>query len=290
MTVNNNIRFRTKFTNRIGRIANGALEPFGIKIVRISSLADRNDGVPINKPALSRASDNDVYPTPSPHFTRFSYQQINDRRMEHLSSLGLDIPGLSVLEVGAGIGDLTSFFIDRGCEVVTSDARQENIDVIRSRYPGLKTLILDLDNPVENSLGLFEVVFCYGVLYHLGNPAQAIAYLSRKCSNLLLLETRVSCGEGESTNLLSEDLLVPTESRWGRGCKPTRKWVYNRLKEQFEFVYMPTTQPWHEEFPIDWASPATPQSASSRSIFIASRQRLRNSLLEEGIPMKQIRS
>jgi len=55
-------------------------------------------------------------------FLSYHYQRHNQRRLEHLASLGLDIAGCTVLEVGAGIGDHTSFFLDRGCEVVTSDS------------------------------------------------------------------------------------------------------------------------------------------------------------------------
>ena len=40
------------------------------------------------------------------------YQRHNQRRLEHLSSLNLDIFSKTVIEVGAGIGDHTSFFVD----------------------------------------------------------------------------------------------------------------------------------------------------------------------------------
>ena len=43
--------------------------------------------------------------------------RMNARRLEHLAGLGLPIAGRDVLEVGAGIGDLTSAFLDRGCQV-----------------------------------------------------------------------------------------------------------------------------------------------------------------------------
>ena len=41
------------------------------------------------------------------------YLRHNQRLLEHLATLGLPIAGRTVLEVGAGIGDLTSFFLDR---------------------------------------------------------------------------------------------------------------------------------------------------------------------------------
>ena len=87
------------------------------------------------------------------------YQRHNQRRLEHLASLGLNIGGLTVLEVGAGIGDHTSFFIDRGCKVVSSDARQENIKILRSRYPDIRVLRLDLDNPPRTLSEVFDIVY-----------------------------------------------------------------------------------------------------------------------------------
>jgi len=40
-------------------------------------------------------------------FHSVGYLRHNARRLEHLNSLGLDISGRSVLELGAGIGDHT---------------------------------------------------------------------------------------------------------------------------------------------------------------------------------------
>ncbi|HLO50681.1 MAG TPA: hypothetical protein VK211_19865, partial [Kamptonema sp.] len=79
----------------------------------------------------------------------------------------------------------------------------------------------------------------------------------------------------------------PTQSISGQGCRPTRKWVYNQLKQHFAFVYLPITQPNSEEFPLDWC--VTPSTELTRCVFIASRQSLNNPLLIEDIPMKQQR-
>jgi 2-polyprenyl-3-methyl-5-hydroxy-6-metoxy-1,4-benzoquinol methylase len=74
-----------------------------------------------------------------------------------------------VLEVGAGIGLHTPFFLARGCEVTVTDGRPENVAEISRRLPGVKSALVDLelDRPIE--LGRFDVVYCYGLLYHLSN-------------------------------------------------------------------------------------------------------------------------
>lgn len=222
------------------------------------------------------------------NFHSFHYLRHNQRRQEHLASLGLNLAQLNVLEVGAGIGDHTSFFLDRDCQVVVTEARTENLEILKLRYPDLQILHLDLDNPVASLNQQFDVVYCYGVLYHLTKPSEAIQFMSEHCQGLLLLETCVSYGDDEAIHPCSEVAENPTQSIVGQGCRPTRKWVYNQLRQFFEFVYLPITQPNHEEFPLDWAS--RPETTNlTRSVFIASRQKISNPLLIEGIPTQQQR-
>lgn len=227
-------------------------------------------------------------PGASPFLSR-SYQRHNRSRLRHLEILGLPIAGATVLEVGAGIGDHTGFFLQRGCHVVTSDAREENFVLLRSRYPQLRVLAIDLDHPPDPFEDTFEIVYCYGVLYHLRDPATALAFMARCCQNMLLLETCVSFGDLDALNPCVEDAQDPTQSLSEWGCRPTRTWVYNQLKRQFAFVYFPLTQPNHEEFPLDWSMPP-PTQTLTRAIFIASRQRISNELLVEQMPTVQTRS
>jgi hypothetical protein len=48
------------------------------------------------------------------------YTQHNQARLKHLASLGLPIGGRTVLEVGAGPGDDTAFYLERGCRVTAN--------------------------------------------------------------------------------------------------------------------------------------------------------------------------
>lgn len=221
-------------------------------------------------------------------FHSHDYLRHNQRRQEHLASLGLSIAGSSVLEVAAGVGDHTSFFLDRGCTVVSTEVRPENLQLLRARYPGLRVQLLDLDDPQGFTNESFDIVYCYGALYHLTRPAEALSFMSRCCRGLLLLETCVSIGSKELVNVCEEPKQNPTQSVRGQGCRPTRLWIFNQLKMHFNFVYLPTTQPNHEEFPIDWTIPKQP-NILTRSIFIASKRRLTNHCLAEGLLEKQMR-
>lgn len=121
---------------------------------------------------------------PASAFLSAHYQRHNQRRLEHLASLGLPLASRSVLEAGAGIGDHTSFFLDRGCRVLACEARAENLRLLEERFANhparerLTTERLDLDDPVPAAIAPHEVVYAYGLLYHLSRPAEALQHLA----------------------------------------------------------------------------------------------------------------
>jgi len=209
---------------------------------------------------------------------------INQARQSHLASLGLDLKGKSVLEVGAGIGLHTPFFLERGCSVTVTDGRAENVAEIARRHPGVKTAIIDLevDRPIE--LGRFDVIYCYGLLYHLSNPQRALARLADVCDGQLLLETAVSPGAHDEL-LLVRDPDAFNQAISGIGCRPTRLWILNRLKSLFGYGYIPRTQPDHVDFPADWVH--TPIQTMHRSIFVGSRTPLALPTLTDAVPSEQ---
>jgi SAM-dependent methyltransferase len=219
----------------------------------------------------------------SPHYLRHT-----QRRLEHLASLPLRVFGRTVLEVGAGVGDHTSFFLDRGCRVLSTDPRAENIEILKATYPSLPTLSLDLNAPPHSLPERFDIVYCYGVLYHLSRPAEAIRFMAEHCKSMLLMETCVSMSREDLLGPCSEKADCPSQSITGTGCRPSRSWVLRELKLHFEFVYFPVTQPCHEEFPLDWSRPLE-SKVLTRSIFIASREAMRSELLADVLPELQRR-
>ena len=222
-------------------------------------------------------------------FHSHDYLRHNCRRLEHLCSLGIPVSGKTVLELGAGLGDHSHYFIDRGCQILITEARENNLRLLKRRYPDQTVTLLDLENPPTFLAQTFDIVHCYGLLYHLGNPTEALEYLSARTAGMLLLETCVSFGDEPEINLVPEQRHNPTQAISGRGCRPTRRWIFQTLKSLFRHVYMPTTQPCHEEFPLDWTRPETHMAPLKRAVFIASREPLSNALLVEAIPARQTR-
>jgi FkbM family methyltransferase len=198
------------------------------------------------------------------------YVRHNQRRQEHLASLGLAIEGRSVLELGAGIGDHTTFFIDRNCSICVSDGRPELYEILKERYFWMRTELLDLEEPDPNFRDVYEIVYAYGLLYHLSDPAGALATMAKWCGSTLLLETAVTHEDGLTENLVFENKELGSQAVSGTGCRPSREWVFDQLKLFFPYVYLTVTQPWHPEFPLDWDNiPA--DAAMTRAVFVSSR-------------------
>ncbi len=226
---------------------------------------------------------------PAAVFHAHFYLRHNARRLEHLASLGIPVRGCRVLEVGAGIGDHSHYFLDRGCRVTITEGRAENLEILRRRYPGEDVRLLDLEAPGAFPGGPFEVVHCYGLLYHLSRPQEALDFLAAQCSGLLLLETCVSFGDGEAVHPVAEDRDNPSQAVSGTGCRPTRPWLLARLRERFPHVYVPATQPNHEEFPVDWQRPEEHRHPLKRAVFVASRTPLALPALLTHLPARQER-
>jgi len=218
---------------------------------------------------------------PSVFFNSDHYIRHNQRRQEHLASLGLDLREKTVLEVGAGIGDHTSFFLDRGCSVLATEIRPENLEVLQTRFSEnnrVTCLQLDMDNPIALN-ARFEIVYCYGLLYHLQHPMKALRFLEQHCEGLLLLETCVSDGSDFSVNTVDEPSQNITQSFYGRGCRPGRQWLWNRLNEIFPYVYDTKSQPAHDEFPLDWSNICNHKI--NRIVFVCSKHEITNRNLSD---------
>jgi hypothetical protein len=242
--------------------------------------------------ALVQRAGFDVVPAYSPRMAFHSdhYLRHNARRLEHLASLRIPVAGLKVLEVGAGIGDHSHYYIDRRCDIVITEAREENLQQLRKRYPAAAVRYLDMEHPQPPAGAPFDIIHCYGLLYHLSNPAQALRFLRLCCEGMLFLETIVSSDDAASEPILvSERQFDPTQAVSGTGSRPTRQWVFDQLASLFDHVYIPLTQPNHEEFPVDWSAPNVRRQRIARAVFIASLNCIENDQLVPFLPLRQTR-
>jgi 2-polyprenyl-3-methyl-5-hydroxy-6-metoxy-1,4-benzoquinol methylase len=199
-------------------------------------------------------------------------EAINRARLEHLAKLELALGGTRVLEVGAGVGRLTGFFTDRGCEVIATDARAENVAEFSRRLPSVRVFVADVEESLEH-LGRFDVVFCYGLLYHLENPLRALRNMGAVCDALLLVETIV-CDSPLAVLRLEDETLSANQALAGMAHRPSPSWLALALNRSgFEHVYAAAEPPDHPDYMFDVQDDlATMRDGTLlRGVFVASR-------------------
>jgi hypothetical protein len=213
------------------------------------------------------------------HFLAPNYQKINVARLQHLESLGLDLNNKKVIEFGAGIGDHTIFYLFKNGEVLPTEGRKELCDFISNRFD-IKTLKIDAEKELDllKTLPHFDIIHCYGLLYHINNPEEFIKKI-KNIGDILLLETCVSPEDNLKECRISEDVKNNTQAVSGVGCRPSRSWLFNVLKQNFNYVYLPYTQPKHPQFPLSWNNEKIKAGQLTRCVFVASHRPLLNESL-----------
>lgn len=216
---------------------------------------------------------------------------INRARLEHLASLDLPLSHKKVLDVGCGVGHLAQFFVERECKVMSIDAREENLQTLKRKYPTLPHACVDIERDDISALGAFEIVFCYGLLYHTENPALVIEKIANACTDLLLLETCVT-DSVEPLVQYAEETATVSQALHGIGSRPSPAWIVSLLRHHgFAHVYSPVKQPEYEDFLFSPKNDLSYQRDrhNLRRIFIASKHRVltQNSLAEIKLPVKK---
>lgn len=221
------------------------------------------------------------------NFFNHSYQEINIERLKHLDSLNLDIRNKKIIDLGAGIGDHTLFYLLKNSTVQPVEGRADLVEFIKYRF-NLTPLCIDFEKELHklDTLSGFDFIHCYGLLYHLNNPDEFLKRIS-SIGNTLCLETMVSPFGGNDLNLIPEDKLNSTQSLSGMGCRPNRAWLFNALKERFKHVYVPLTQPEHPQFPKNWDEIKS-GNTHTRVVFIASHDKIISDKLTENLIQKHL--
>src|SRR5580698_6195742 len=147
---------------------------------------------------------------------------------------------------------------------------------MRELYPGLKSAVCDVQTEALFPLGVFDVVFCYGLLYHLESPVAALRNMAAVCKEMLLLETQV-CDHVLPILRMAQEDTSADQALTGLGGRPSPSYVTMVLRNVgFEHIYAPRIPPAHPEFLFRWKSTGTTgkQKHPIRCIFVASREKL----------------
>jgi tRNA (mo5U34)-methyltransferase len=210
-------------------------------------------------------------------FDRQSRQRIHESRKEFLGRLLHDFRAAhdltSALDVGCGIGFFSNFLSSHGLKVVGLDAREENIAEAGSRYPGVEFIHGDAEDSSIQKLGQFDLVVCFGLLYHLENPFRVVRNLCALTKQILIIESMVSPGLEPIARLVHETpgkdqglhyvALIPSEA-----CL-----VRMLFHAGFTEVYATTALPNDEDFL------ETVTRHRRRTMLVVSKQRLHSALL-----------
>ena len=134
------------------------------------------------------------------------YIEINEARWLAARKILCNISDLeSCYDIGCGPGWFTEKLSQLGLEVFGVDARQELVEVAAKRVPRARFKVLDITSTEATLLmAPADIVFCFGLLYHLENPFAAIRNLHYLTKQYLFIETQIAPGDGNNLVLISE--------------------------------------------------------------------------------------
>ena len=154
----------------------------------------------------------------------------------------------TALDAGAGVGLLSQALLDCGFDVSGFDGREENVAEARRRYPQISFAQGDLQKQSILELGKFDLVLCFGLLYHLENPLLAVRHLRALTRKCLLLES-MCVPDDHPSLLLREEPREDDQSMTELACYPSESSLVKMLhRAGFPYVYRLTQLPDHDDF------------------------------------------
>lgn len=199
------------------------------------------------------------------------YQIINERRRDYLDWLMEEVlhhkHNCSMADLGCGVGYFADHMTRSGFKVEAFDGREENLEEARNRYPSIPFRLWDIEDAHNRPGTKFELVLCFGLLYHLENPFLAIRNLHAVTGEVAIISTIASShplpvavlydeptrGEAQALNFIA---LIPSEAAF----------VKMLYAAGFEHVYKPIKLPDHPDY--------QPEAPKQRTILVASKAEL----------------
>ncbi len=154
----------------------------------------------------------------------------------------------TALDVGCGVGYFAAFLQQRGFQVTAIDGRQENLEEARRRHPQIDFRLGDVEELPATELGVFDLVLCFGLLYHLENPLRALRRLRAVTGRVLLIES--VCVPGTLPVLyLRDEMAIEDQALNAVAACPSEGALFKMAyRAGFPAVYRVNRMPEHEEF------------------------------------------
>jgi FkbM family methyltransferase len=204
---------------------------------------------PIQVQPTGPATEITIHLTP---FDQKEYRQLIEARGEAIkravkrlkSALELS----SAVDAGCGVGFFSQTLAECGLNACGFDGRAANIEEARRRFPNIPFEQGNVEERAILQVGRFDLVLCFGLLYHLENPLLAIRHLRGLTEKCLLLES-VCLPEERSSMLLREEPRQDDQSLGNVACYPSESSLVKMLyRAGFGSVYRVMPLPDHEDF------------------------------------------
>ena len=204
------------------------------------------------------------------------YRLINERRREFLDSLfGGVLAGRQyarTADLGCGYGFFSDFLAQRGNSVDAYDGRPENVSEAARRYPSIPFRVWNIEDKAGRPIQPYDLVLCFGLLYHLENPFLAVRNLATVTKETAIIETVVAEHPMPAAVLYDEPARGEAQALHFLALIPTESALIKMLAAAgFPFIYRPSPLPNHPDF--------IPGAPKRRTVLIATRIMLTHSSL-----------
>jgi len=174
----------------------------------------------------------------------------------------------NAVDAGCGVGFFSQTLAECGLNVCGFDGREENVAEARRRFPNIPFEQGDIEALSILQLGRFDLVLCFGLLYHLENPMLGIRHLRGLTEKCLLLESMCLPYE-EPSMVLRDEPRQEDQSLTDVACCPSEGGLAKMLyRAGFKMVYRIMPLPDHEDFR------ETVEHSRRRTVLLASSVRI----------------
>lgn len=231
---------------------------FGFDISRYPAHGSRSQvGIP-DKTSYLSISDLDISKVELDSLDNFRtdrYFWLNEYRWRLLLQTGIPFKNKTIFEPGAGIGDQTAWLLQQGAsKVITGDGRDVNVEILKKRF-ATNAKVTVIKGDLENCLDLPEfqietdMVFCWGVYYHINDPMPEFAILKKLSSiaPMIVMDFQVSLTGSDYVMTYTHDNTSASISH--ESGRQTMSTMANAVRDAFGFAYFPVEQ-------MNWNDPA----------------------------------
>lgn len=169
------------------------------------------------------------YATRTDGLFHYTYDLWRVMRMSKVLEIyGLDeIPGTRVVELGAGHADMGALLASLGASVTCVDGRVDNLNFAKLKHrhvDGLTFVQADLDEDFS-SLGQFDLVLHFGLLYHIADVEQHLSRCFELADDIVLESVVCDSTDPHKILIVDADAKLNEMAISGVGSRPSPAYI-----------------------------------------------------------------